>query len=395
MSNNQVIKFNDINLQNITVVPYIKKDKPTNFLLNYNGGQFVTQCCWIKNCSGGGLAPGETLGNGAKNLYYTTQEARDSFKIPLNEEDGSCVQPDGTSNSEEIKHFIQTLKNIDKHIKYSKEIHRIMNIDEDDVEKYSSIYKKDKKKKDATLNYGTVKVKLLVNFEDKKQITTALFDVDRETGVVTPYDPVNDIYKLETIIKYNCEILPIIKFVKIWKKPNGEWGVTLKLLKARIKKPISKNSNSEAEFIDDTNNMPLQKNKNTKKTTEVEVESDDDSDNTPQPPPTPQPTSNSKQSNIVNVESSDSDTEDKPIKTNKNVKTKTPVSSSVSSKQSKIAEVESSESESESESDDNTQATKLSVVNNKNKQVIVESSDSESEEIKPVKKAVVKGRNKK
>jgi hypothetical protein len=414
MSNNQVIKSNDVNLSLMTVVKVAKNNQPTNYLLNYNGGQFIIQGCWLKMCSGGGLAPGETLSNGVENQFYTTQEARDYLKIPLNEVDGCCVQNDGTSNSEEIKQLIKTLQNIDTFIKNSKEIHKIIGIDEDDIGKYNSIFKKDKQaKKDKTkttsMISGILKVKLLINFENKKDITTALFDVDRDTNVTTPYEPINDIFKLETIIKYNCEILPIIKLVKIWKQPKGDWGVTLKLLKARIKKPLSKNSNTEADFIDDANSTQPTKQTSTKlnvsnptitnvDSSESDSESDD-KDSTPQltkvsSNPVKSKSTTSKQSIIAEVESSDSESDDNTSTPTKPV-VKAVLTKPVNTKQSKIAEVESSDSE--SESDDNASKVTKSVAKSKSpvtKPVIVDSSESESEEIKPVKKAV-KGKGKK
>lgn len=419
MSNNQVIKSNDVNLSLITVVPIIKKDQLTNYLLNYNSGQFIIQCCWLKICSGGGLAPGEELSNGVKNQFFTDHGARDYLKIPLNEVEGCCIQNNDKTNSNEIIELIQVLQNIDNHIKYSKEIHALVGIDKKNIERYNSIFKEDAtesriKRKSSSIISGVVKTKFSVVFKEKnettdiKEITTAFFDVNRDTNVTTPEKPINDIFDLEKIIKYNCEIQPIIKLVKIWKQPKGDWGVTLKLLKARIKKPISRNSNTEADFIDDAISTQPNKEPSTKlnvsNSTITNVDSSDsesdDKDSTPQltkvsSNPVINSTSKSailKQSKIAEVESSDSESDD-------NTPTKPVVKASLTkpdnTKQSKIAEVESSESE--SESDDTTSKVTKPVAKSKSpvtKPVIVESSESESEEIKPVKKAV-KGKGKK
>jgi hypothetical protein len=55
---------------------------------------------------------------------------------------------------------------------------------------------------------------------------------------------------IEKLVTFNSELVPIIKFVKVWTQPTGAWGVTLKLMKLRVKKQASKKARNDADFLD-------------------------------------------------------------------------------------------------------------------------------------------------
>jgi hypothetical protein len=326
MQSNKTIKYTDVIVKNIKV-ENLKLGKDEVPMIRYEDGPLLIQGPKIK-LSSYGLPPGETLGNGSKNDYYISEEARDSIKIPLDTESSNV---DG--NNEEISEFINLLKAIDTHIKSSSVIKSVAGIDEEDTEKYNTIYRKPKsiKKKDSKpqkekLPY--MKVKLNVNYNDKSQILTEFYDIsDDKKGVrVLTDDTYVTIKDLEKHLVYNTEVQPVIQLVKVWTQSTGAWGVTLKLLKLRFKKP-ARTAKVVADFIDDDDNV-----KQVTKAIEVaEVSSSDDEVVIKKPAPKKIEKSDSeedvKPKKVIKKVESDSDGSDseediKPVKVTKKVPVK-------------------------------------------------------------------------
>lgn len=319
---NETIKYNEINTSKITV-ENVKLGKDEVPLIRYNGKPLIIQGPTIR-LSSYGLPPGETLSNGAKNEYYISEEQRDSLKIPLDPESTSVNE-----NSKEIEDFITKLKEIDAHIKSSSTIKSICGIDDEDTEKYNTLYRRPKsnKKKDSIVKEKKpyMKTKLDISYNDKSQILTEFYDMETKKRIITK-DNYITLEDLEKELVYNTEITPVVQLVKIWTQSTGAWGVTLKLKKLRLKKP-QRSAKINFDFIDDDNISSVvpshvsSKDEKSKK----KVESDSDE---------PKPVKK-----IAQVESDSSDSEPEPIK---------PVKSKVKAK-TKVAQIESDGSDSEPE----------------------------------------------
>ena len=263
-NNNGTIKFTDFDPKKVIVdsvtmngeaVPLIKyEDKNRNAV--FQGPRILM--------TDYGLAPGEFLSNGKPNEWYRSDEARDTMKFPLDADKCAVVtKDDGTTNSAELKKFIDFLKALDAHIKTSESIRKAVGIDEDHVEKYMPIYRKaakpvkkvtDKKDAPVRIKPAYMKTKFHVNNKNKKEIITEFYNIDHETNkasrVITNgnYITMEDV---ERFYEYKCDQQPVIQLVKIWYKSNGEWGVTLRLVMSRIRKPTSVVKSESFGFIDD------------------------------------------------------------------------------------------------------------------------------------------------
>jgi hypothetical protein len=313
------LKFKDVNIKLITCES-VKMGKDTVPLIRYGTDKktLFIQGPWIKMRQYG-IPAGETLSNGVKNEYYTGEDSRLSVRFPIDV--NCCVEIDNTenTNSEEIQEFIKFLQELDAHIK-SDAILKSANIDLDDKEKYTPIYRKPAKSKKASNKesskekYYSMKTKLDTDGLDvDKKIKTEFYILDKETNQYTlvntnKYISLN---KIEDTLKYNSEVLPIFQFVKIWVQSTGGWGVTLKLKKVRIKNQVY-SERGDAIFLDDDNNYEQDKIMPPKppltKTKIVDVASDDDSDE-----------SDEEQvvkavANKLNIEDSDSESDEEPVK---------------------------------------------------------------------------------
>jgi hypothetical protein len=270
-----------------------------------------------------GLLPGETLKNGAKNEYYTSEDARGFIRCPLDSDNTAVTLPDGTTNSEEIKQFIESLKRIDEHLKNSVEIRKMASIDDDDIEKYNPIYRKPKANKkapvkDAKTKYAYIKPKLHMDYNNKEKILTRFFEVNREANETVELQPKGKFISfadIEELLVYNCDQQLIIKFVEMWSQSIGTWGVTLKILTSRVKKPARHAKQASYEFIDEgLDTVP------TKQISKMAVsQPTNDSEDEPQKPIQPKPvakvdekTPPKKQvaQQVAQVDSDDSDASD-------------------------------------------------------------------------------------
>jgi hypothetical protein len=255
MSKNGTINYSDIDVSQIKV-ENVKLGSDTVTMIRYgrDNRELIIQCPSIR-MNQYGLPPGETLNNGSKNEYYTTEEARDSMKFPLDADNCNVSNEDNSNNKNEITAFIKKLKEIDEKIKNSNDILEKAGIDIDDKEKYTKIFRNSKSKKVGDkVKYSYIKTKLKINYKNKKEIQTEFYEVDRNTKkasrVVSNKDYIL-LEDLEKLCEYNCEQQPIIQFVKVWTQSSGQWGVTVKLLKSRIKKGNKSSKSVSSDFIDD------------------------------------------------------------------------------------------------------------------------------------------------
>jgi hypothetical protein len=336
-NSSQTIKFSAVDptqiwVENISMgkgkesVPLIRYGKEKKTLL--------VQGPWIK-MSQYGIPPGEILKNGQKNEYLINGEvpSRDSIRFPLDER--CAVQIDSSDSSKtnvsEMVAFIDKLKAIDKYIRENSEMIKEADIHEDDIARYKSIYRKPgvpkKKTSEPKEKYYYMKAKLDTNYSNKKEIQTDFYNVDRETGETTIVKSESCNYitleDLENLVDYNCEVQPIFQFVKIWKQSSGDWGVTLKLKKCRVKKSVKAGSSLNAEFVDSdeesehvVSKAPVQT-QSAKKAIVAQVDSDTDSDSDEQ-------TNKADDSDDAN-DSEDSSSEE-PVVVKKVAKTTKPVS---------------------------------------------------------------------
>jgi hypothetical protein len=289
---NITLKFKDVKVEEITcekvtigkggnVVPLLRygSDKKT---LNIQGP-------WIK-MKQYGIPPGKTLSNGEVNKFYNSEESRLSIRFPIDEKCCCNISPDSQNTNEaEITEFINFLKKLDNHIKKI--------ITDEDPNEYTSIYRKGIKAKSNTssnIKFYSMKAKLdtgkykeTKDNKETEKIMTEIHEYNNETG---KYDIANNpsnnqitLDNLEKIIKFNSEVLPIIKLVKIWTQDNNKWGVTLKLEKIRVKNPVYSEKGS-AIFLEDGEdeylNMPPEP-PVSKKVAEVDSDSDSESDDEP------------------------------------------------------------------------------------------------------------------
>jgi hypothetical protein len=254
MASNKVIsKFSSINVGDIKCnkTP-MGKNKELVPLFHYgpNNNVLYIQGPWMK-LKQYGLPPGPQLSNGEINKYYKSDEARDYVRFPLH---ADCnVQVGDNTNEKEITEFIDFLKKLDTHIKKDKTVLEL--IDSDDIEKYTPIYRKPGKSKTGKEKYCNMKTKFSF-LKDSGKIITEFSEFNHETN---SYDVLNQnnqdftIDDIEKVIKYNSEVLPIFQLVKIWTSPagKGDWGVTLKLIKLRIKNQVYNKDTTPIAFLED------------------------------------------------------------------------------------------------------------------------------------------------
>ena len=292
-ANNTTKKFTDVDptkiiidmatMPNGDIVPLIKYEEKTQ--------NIVFQGPRIKMVSYG-LAPGEYLSNGEKNEWYRSDEARDTMKIPIDPETCAVVVKDnGTTNAQEITQFRDFLKAIDNFIENSEAIHTAVGIDKSHVKKYVPILRLpakpvkkagDKKDKLVKVKPAYIKTKLLVNNKNKKEITTEFYNVDKSnktTRVVTSGNYIT-LEDLENFYEHNCDQQPVIQLVKVWYKSNGEWGITLRLVMSRIRKPEKTIKSASISFIDDDDDDEV----SNEQKTNTHVPSDDSDDEIVQKP---------------------------------------------------------------------------------------------------------------
>lgn len=293
-SSSITLKFKDVDVKQISCEA-VKMGKDLVPLLRYGPDKktLYIQCPWIK-MNQYGIPPGELLSNNQQNEFYTNEDARLSLKFPI--DPSSCVNTNvddpSETNLDEIVAFTSFLKELDAHFKSSSQFMKLSNIDPDDKEKYNTIYRKPTKSKKGNdkEKFYSMKTKLDTDGEKDKKIKTEFYELNRDTKdlVLLNTNKYITLQELEKVIRYNSEVLPIIQLVKIWTQANGNWGVTLKVKKARVRKHMY-SEKGNAEFIDDDDCESPVKILTTKSDSEVhktsqvskkiaQVPDDDDSD---------------------------------------------------------------------------------------------------------------------
>jgi len=260
-STNPTIKYTDVDIGQLkfeNVILGKDKNKRPHTMVRWGpyNKELVIQGPWIKMTQYG-LLPGQTLKNGEENKYYVSEEARGFMKCPLDAEN-ACVTVNGKSNSADIEGFINKLKEIDDYIKNSVMLRKLASIDDDDIEKYNSIYRKSKPNKKAgkddknKLPY--MKLKIHTNYNNKHEVLTDFYEVDKETSTtqkVTPKGEYMTLNDVEELVSYNCDFQPIFKLVETWSQSLGTWGITTKLVSMRVRKTNKTKSKVTTDFIDD------------------------------------------------------------------------------------------------------------------------------------------------
>ena len=341
-SNKSLLKFSSIKVEDIKCnkTP-MGKNKELVPLFHYgpNNNVLLIQGPWIK-LKQYGLPPGALLTNGEANKYYKSDEARDYVRFPLHTD--CSVQIGETKNDTEITEFIDFLKKLDSHIKKDKTVIEL--IDSDDIEKYTPIHRKPGKSKTGKEKYCNMKTKFSF-LKDSGKIITEFSEFNHETN---SYDVINQnnqditIEDIETVIKYNSEVLPIFQLVKIWTSPagKGDWGVTLKLIKLRIKNQVYNKDNTPIAFLEDDNEAPMPS---------TPVKSVSDKPIAPPPAPTKKQTKIEIKDEESDSEESDKSSSDSESESDKEVKVKTTTPVKATPTKQPIADVDS---DSDSDSDE-------------------------------------------
>jgi hypothetical protein len=260
-STNPTIKYTDVDISQLkfdNVTLGKDKNKRVHTMVRYGpyNKELVIQGPWMKMTQHG-LLPGQTLKNGEENKYYISEEARGFIKCPLDAEN-ACVTINGKSNSNEVEEFINKVKEMDDYIKNLDMLHKLASIDDDDVEKYNPIYRKPKLNKKAGKDDKTklsyMKLKIHTNYNNKHEVLTDFYEVDKETSTTQKVKPKGDYMTLsdvDELVSYNCEFQAIFKLVETWSQSLGTWGITTKLVSMRVRKTNKTENKVNTEFIDD------------------------------------------------------------------------------------------------------------------------------------------------
>jgi hypothetical protein len=370
---NITLKFKDVKIDEITCEKItMGKGSSNNLpvtLLRYGSDKKTLhiQGPWIK-IKQFGVPPGQTLSNGDPNKYYNSEESRLSIRFPIDEK-CCCTTTETNTNETEITEFINFLKNLDNHIKKL--------VTDEEIDKYTPIYRKGIKSKTSTSSntkFYSMKTKLdtgkYSEGKDKdNKIMTEFHEYNNETSkyeiVNNPANNQISLDRLEKLVKYNSEVLPIFKLVKIWTQQTGSWGVTLKLAKARVKNPVYSEKGC-AIFLDEDNEEHMD--------TSAKVK----------PPAPPVKLSNKKEDS----ESDDESDDDLPV-TQKASKTKVIESDSDSDSESEEEIINASKTKViESESEEEPEKKPEPVKQKKITTVVDSDSDEDVKSKKPVKKNI-------
>ena len=359
-STNVTMKFQNVIIDQITVES-VKMGKDSVPLIRYGPRKEILyiQGPWLK-MSQYGVPPGETLSNGAKNEFYGGEDSRLSIRFPIDKRCCVQIKPDEApeeTNAEEIEAFIIFLKALDAHIKNTPHVMTVAGIDEDEKEKYVSIYRKPAKSKkaEAKEKFYSMKVKLDTDGlrDEEKKIKTEVYQYAENSKDTTllNVDRYISLEDFDTVVGYNSEVLPIIQLVKVWTQSKGDWGITLKLKKIRVKSIIN-TERANPDFVDSDEEVAVI----TKQIKEIKLETKPES----KPESKPKASVKVGQKGIVEVESDEDEITAKPI-----------IAKPAETKKVVKAAVQESESGSDSGSDSDS-----------------ESGTESEEEVKPAKKTV-------
>lgn len=284
-NNSVTMKLKDIDTDKVTVEK-VKMGSDDVYLMRYDGKTLYLQLSNSKLLQYG-IPPGEKLTNGAKNEYYQGEDSRLSLRIPM---DVKCAVSTGTdsTNEADILADISQLKKLDKRIK--DVLFDAAGIDADDKEKYVPLYRKPAKSKKPSVNdkekFYSVKAKFDTTNEPDgvpKKIKTEFWDLSSgDKQLVNGSNGYISLKEVEDLVTYKCEICPVVQLVKVWTQAKGDWGVTLKLKKIRVKQS-SYNLSNDAEFLasDDEQPVVAKSSKTVSQVVAQQADSDSDSDDEP------------------------------------------------------------------------------------------------------------------
>lgn len=173
----------------------------------------------------------ETYGIPRISQYITEDSKRMVVKVPLN-----------TLTDSKILELSKILIDIDSHISSPEFACHVLG---ENYKKYS--YSPIYRHIDDTDKLDYFKLKLDVDYQNGS-IKTQLYKDGEQV------QDINNIDDFSRVLCYNSKFTGVIKIDKIWAQPstlqNPIWGITLKLLKARIEEPDINYHEGTIEFID-------------------------------------------------------------------------------------------------------------------------------------------------
>ncbi len=314
-NNSVTMKLKDIDTDKVTVEK-VKMGSDDVYLMRYDGKTLYLQLSNSKLLQYG-IPPGEKLTNGVKNEFYQGEDSRLSLRIPMDPKCAVSTVGDST-NEADIMADIAQLKKLDKRIK--DVLFDAAGIDADDKEKYVPLYRKPAKSKKPSANdkekFYSVKAKFDTTNEPDgvpKKIKTEFWDVSSgDKQLLNGSNGYISLKEIEDLVTFKCEVCPVVQLVKVWTQAKGDWGVTLKLKKIRVKQS-SYNVSNDAEFLASDDEQPVTT-KSSKPAVTQQAESDDSDSSDDEPVQVAAPKSQPAKKVVATVDSdSESDQEVAPV----------------------------------------------------------------------------------
>ena len=241
---NKIVKCNNFNSSNLNFKEPIESDK--------SKGQRIS----FPSYEGEGKPPPiirlpeiyiEMYGIPDLSVHITNDSQRAHVKLPLNQEDPKIKELsdflkklDDKFGSDEYKNKLFGTKA--KKYTYNKLFKEPIEDEDDDNPKKSKVKK---------LPY--MKIKLHIDYETNKVNTGIILVPQDKTDDLTIVQNIHTIDDLKKYICYQCKIEGIVKVLKLWAlAPNIKdptYGVSLRLIKAKIKMPPKLNNSDNKEFV--------------------------------------------------------------------------------------------------------------------------------------------------
>ena len=182
------------------------------------------------------------------NRYIMNDSQRSFVKLPLNQEDPKIKELsdflkklDDKFGSDEYKNKL--FGNKAKKYTYNKLFKEPTEDDDDD----------DNPKKSKVKKLPYMKIKIHTDYESNKVNTGIILVPQDKTDDLTIVQNIHTIDDLNKYICYKCKIEGIVQVLKLWalapthKEPT--YGVSLRLIKAKIKMPLALNNANNKEFV--------------------------------------------------------------------------------------------------------------------------------------------------
>lgn len=176
----------------------------------------------------------ETYGIPRISQYVTEDSKRMVVKVPINKSNPNILE------------FSNLLKEIDAHVSSSKFADKVLG-KQANFYTYSPIYRTSNLNDNEDHKLDYFKLKLDVDYQNGS-IKTQLYKDGEQV------QDINNIDDFSRVLCYNSKFTGVVKIDKIWAQPptllNPIWGVSLKLLKARVEAPDINYHEGTIEFID-------------------------------------------------------------------------------------------------------------------------------------------------